>query len=72
MARLDFANHKEDCLLGTRIYVESFVNMLDELAQSGYGHLKHFKVYLFILGQTHRTRADESSKVEVGRVQRRF
>ena len=34
LARLDFANHKEDCLLGTRASVETMADALDELAQT--------------------------------------
>ena len=39
LARLDFANHKEDCLLGTRVSVEDMADMLDALAEAEYGRL---------------------------------
>ena len=41
---MDFANHKEDCLLGTRVSVENMADMLDALAETEYGRLQHFKV----------------------------
>ena len=44
LARVDFANHKEDCLLGTRVSVEDMADMLDALAETEYGRLQYFKV----------------------------
>ena len=41
---MDYANYQEDMLLGSTFPVEDIADFLEQLAESEYGRLKHFKV----------------------------
>ena len=41
---MDYANYQEDMLLGSTFPVEDVADFLEQLAESEYGRLKHFKV----------------------------